>query len=544
MILPSFKRNHIVDYLTGWEKRTLDNLGNMTSADPDNAIRQSTYGKNSPRTPPGVCDRVTKSGSWSLTSDGALLALTDMARRWNHEPVLQYLARIYTYALDICPWWHQTFRVFPGEYGKLEPCWSKADIKKSGDSGDTDFWRHYGSLGLLRLGIDPAVSLYGDWYESDILALTDLHFSFVSGNIASLGQGEFLRMSYRAEMLLGCYDVYKSVGQHAKADQCWNMITTFWRWYLPSAIWESPIDQDGNKRPLFTYGPMVLDSRMNEYVDPWRYGWYPGGGGQSWYYGHVGQALIQCAFRALKRGDNIFFQHVTDWLMKISVWCDPRLRETAPLVPLTGPNDPEKMCNVLIHGGKRGTSPHGYATDIAYAGTSSMLSLDEYESHSAHDHFIRHLYADKYLNIDGGVWDTVYTDPLGNKHPRKKWSNGTYTPKMTSLDAVNANGLLSVLWSRALINQDQDLTRWFEIWLAESCAFANSTNQKVRLMRAIPGLGEEGLSLIHAPGRLWSWTIKAGWEGRAMMVGSQSNDKGLLDEMMGFAGKVTGGMDV
>ncbi len=545
MKLQSFKRPDIVDFTTSWEKRTLDGLATQTGADPMNSIRNSLHGKNSPRAPIGTCDPEGR-GSWSLTGDGCLLALTDMALRWDHGPVLQYLARMYSYAISICPWWLQTFNTLPGEYAALEPCWSRSAIKAKGDKGDTDLWRHYGSLGLLRLGIEPKIKERGSWSDADVLALTDLHFNFVSGSVTRLGQGEFLRMSYKADMLLGCMDVYESIthpGNKLKAKQCWDMVTTFWRWYLPDAIWVKPADQNGDERPLFSYGPWEMDSRRMGYKEPWNYGYYPFGG-QSWYYGHVAQSLIQAAFRALKRGDRVFFQYALRIVLKIADWCDPRMRKTAPRVPLRSPTDSVNMCNTLIHGGKEEGSAHGYATDQAYAvngGVSNMLTLDKYESLRGATPFYRHLYADKYLHIDGGVWETSYRDPGGNIHPRKKWSNGSFTPKKTSLDSANAHGLLSALWAKALVFNDVELTRWLEIWMAETYAFPHTTDQVVRLSQSIEGM-ESGLNNVGVPGRMWQWVIKGGWEGRSMMVGSQGGGKGSLDELMTFASKVTGGM--
>lgn len=520
MDLESYRHDDCVDFTAAWEKKTLDNFATQTSDAPDDAHRHSHYGKNGSDVDPQKCSP-RKIGSWSLTSDGALLAFAAMAKRWQHEPTLKFLARNYEYALSICPWWMETFRTLPGEYAKLEPCWTRPEIRKEGDDGDTDFWRHYGSLGLLRLGADPAIRAFGNWTDADVEALTDLHFDVAVGSITGLGQGELLRWSYQHDMLLGCADAYRMLGDREKAQRAWDYVTTIWHIRMGQPIWAEPVDAEGNTRPLLSYGPRVFNSIDQVWQDPWRYGWFDWGG-QSWYYGHICQSMIQAAFGAITRGDRVFFGQCVTWIAKITAWCDPRLRATAPTVPLSSPHDPVKMHNVLIHGGTKIDAPDGpYITT-----RSPGMDLDDYENLGRDTIYHRHCYADKYFHADGGVWDRFWTAPDNTRHARRHWSNGTRQPDRTSLDALNAHGLLSGLWARAAIFNDAELARWFEVWTVEALAFANTTDKPVSIRKATDSVMLRGSNLVSTSGRLTSWVLKAGWEGRGQMVAAMAQAEG------------------
>lgn len=520
MRLKSFKRPDQVEHATAWERDTLDNLAAARENGP--SLDHSLYGKTGHNVRPGECSP-EKIGSWSITADGCLLALADMADRHGHDATHQHLASIYGYALDFVPWWAREFNDYPGpgEYGVVEPCWTKDEMLAIRPNSDTDPWRHYGAHGLLLLGINPAVRQHGGWTDDQIRAFTDHHFNAVMA-AGMLGQGEFLRAPYRSDMLLGCSQVYRHLGDNERADTCYILATSFWRWLLrPEIFW-----RESAAGPLFSYGPLVLDANLGAYVEPWRYGFFHWGG-QGWYYAMVAQALTQLGLEAARRGDQAFLSWAISRVVEIADWCDPRNVANADGVPLRSAADTIRMKNVLMHGWTRGDAPDGaYITDRALDG-GFVMGISDFEALDKRDTFHRG-HADKAFHVDGGNWASTLTDPFNVDHRRRHWSDGSYQPRQMSIEALNAGGLLQALWVKALVTMDAELTRFLEIRMSMDMAFANSTDLKVSLGRSIGEMGTPGMQGVESPGRGWAWRIKAGWEARAMMVGKQGGEDGIV----------------
>ncbi len=512
MALKSFERDHIVDYGRAWEWGTLNRLHDSNTRGP--AIRNSLYGKNSPRGPAGVCTQ-DGSGSWSITGDGCLRALADMADRHGHTRTHQHLASIYGYALEFVPWWAQRFQEWPGpgEYGVVEPCWTRAQMEAVAPNTDSDIWRHYGSLGLLLLGTHPEVRSIGGWSDEQIKAFTDHHFHAVT-RAGLLGAGEFLRAPYRSDMLIGCAKVYRALGEETESAFCYQLAKTLWRFVLSG---DSFVEIAAPSR-LFSYGVPVWNEIRRRWEDPWRYGFFHHGG-QGWYYGMVSQSMTELAMEAAIRGDLDGVRYALARLLEVGAWCDPRRCKEAALVPLRSANDPERFYNVLMHGWLRGDAPDGaYLTERAVDG-GHMLDVAAFEALGPADRFWTG-HADKAFHVDAGNWDREWVAPDGTSHPRRHWSDGSYVARQMSLETLNAGGLLQALWATALVNNDRELTRYLEIRMAIDMGGATRTDGLLTLDQLVPEIGAVGQNLVGIPGRAWQWRIKAGWEARAMMIGS------------------------
>jgi hypothetical protein len=510
-------RDEIKAYLLDWERGTLNTIETW-------AERVSTYacfyGRNTPRGPVGACDP-QKVETWSPSGYGSTAAILDMAIRHDREKVLAWVARNVRLAMDLVPWWVDTFGKPPGENTRIPgQCGdTKESIVALGQHADDDVLRHWNSYGLLTASIHPRLIALGLWNSIDARRFAATLFQWVQAQKAHIIEHprEYIRYGNSLDGLCGMVEVFRACGATGLEAEAYETLKTFFRYVFAPQNAVYVANASGDIWKDYNYGHMVV--RGDACYEPFNYGWYPFGM-QAWYRGHLLVAMIHAAKLAAERADVTFIRQIIAVADAYTRWMDPTRRTDAPLAPLDEIGV-RWFHNSILQGGfvdpteKRLLSGHDDTT------------LEAWESVDESAPFCRYAWHDTGVGgwkSDGGYWETNYVDPLGVSHQRKHNSGGArlYEPGIPGLETANGYECVDGLFARALIFNDKTLGNFARIVLFQHIAFANRSDTVVRLDERLRSGIVEGANLVGKPARAFHWAVQCGWIFRSADLGGGS----------------------
>ena len=508
-------RTELKKYFTDWERGTLDTIEAWASR---SSTSSCFYGRNVPRSQAGICDP-QKVETWHITGYSSTRPQLEMALRHNRTEILKWHARNVKLALEVIPWWIETWGKPPGEDARLFGICgeTRESIIAAGNHGDSDIKRHFNANGLLCAMISEGVRVHGNWTDTEIQLVADKLTEWIWGRRASVFENprEYLRYGNDIDTLNALVTVYGYLNQHQKATSVYETLKAFIRVIFSAKNQTTFYNMNGIKWHDFNYGDMV--ERHGNFYEPFSYGFYPYGM-QAWYRGHLLGALIHAAHHAIKRNDTVFFVEIVNTVDILTRWFDPTRRIDAPIAPEVSDGSIQ-FHNCVLQGGF--VDPSRTILRVGEQDTT----LTDWESVTEQAKFRRYAWHDTGVGgwmADGGYWETDYVDPGGTIHVRKHNSGGAnlYVPQLPGLETANGYECVDGLFARAAIFSDQNLMDFARIVLFQHIGYCNRSDTVVSIGDRLKNGIIEGASLVGKPGRPFHWALECGSEIRALDVGA------------------------